>query len=308
MRNLAVFGLAILLSGALWACKSENQQNAGAQDEKKKKEKKTQKQEQAETTSPTLENLWKTDSVFKIPESVYYDDARNLLYVANIQGESNAKDGNGFISRVDLDGEILDRKWITGLNAPKGMGVHNNKLYVSDVDAVVRIHLGKEEIEKRFPLKGAEFANDIDINQEGTVYISDMRGNKIYGLKDDKTSVWLDSDKLDGPNGLYAEENALLIGINGSVLKADYETGQLEELIANTGGIDGLEHVEGDKYIISDWAGHVHLIQPGKEKILLLNTADQDINAADFDFNKKEKKLYIPTFFDNRVTAYQLKL
>lgn len=293
MRNLKTTLFIFILLTGLMGCK---QKKSGESEEKTD-----------EGAKPELVSKWSTDSVMKTPESVCYDPGNEVLYVANIQGESNEKDGEGFISRVSPDGEVLNLKWVTGIDAPKGMGVYEGKLYVTNIDEIVEIDIGKGEIANRYACEGAEFANDIAINEAGAVFASDMGGNRIYRLKKGSAENWIESDKLQSPNGLFTKQEYLLIGMDGAVLRADYKTGELEEFISNTGGIDGLEEVGDGYYIKSDWAGHVHLLHPDKEKVLLLNTADDGINAADFEYVPGKNMLYIPTFNDNRVMAYELK-
>ncbi|MFW5944337.1 MAG: gluconolaconase [Bacteroidota bacterium] len=294
MNTLKATLLIVILLTGFMGCK---QQKTGESEEDKS----------TDGLKPELISKWSTDSVMRTPESVKYDSDQDVLYVSNIQGESNQKDGEGFISRVSPDGEVLDLKWVTGLDAPKGMGIYEGKLYVTNIDEIVEIDIAEGEIANRYPMEGAQFGNDIDVNEAGAVFASDMRGNKIYRLKNGSVEVWLESDKLESPNGLFAKQDHLLIGINGAVLRADYETTELEEFISNTGGIDGLEEVGDGYYIKSDWAGHVHLLHPDQEKILILDTTDDNINAADIDFIPETNMLYVPTFNDNRVMAYELK-
>jgi sugar lactone lactonase YvrE len=196
---------------------------------------------------------------------------------------------------------------VTGIDAPKGMGVYDNKLYVTNIDEIVEIDIASGEIINRYACEGAEFANDIAINSNGTVFASDMSTGVIYRLKDGKAEKWIEDDTLQSPNGLFTLKNKLLIGMKGAVMKAEYKTGELTRFISNTGGIDGLEEVGDGYYIKSDWVGHVHLLHPDKEKILLLNTAKDNINAADIEFVPVKNMLYVPTFHDNRVMAYELK-
>lgn len=294
MRTLKTTLIIFILFTGFIGCK---QQKSGESEEEKA----------TESSKPELISKWSTDSVMRIPESVKYDADNDVLYVANIQGNSNEKDGQGFISRVSTDGEVLDLKWVTGIDAPKGMGVYEGKLYVTNIDEIVEIDIAAGKVTNHYSLEGAQFANDIDINDAGVVFASDSRGGKVYRLQRGTAEKWLESDKLQGPNGLFTKKEHLLIGTNGAVLRADYETGELEEFISNTGGIDGLEEVGDGYYIKSDWAGHVHLLHPEKEKLLLLNTADDNINAADIDFIPETNMLYVPTFNDNRVMAYELK-
>src|SRR5579871_12250 len=103
-----------------------------------------------------LVKKWETDSVFKVPESVLFDAKNNLLYVANIDGKGPwDKDGKGSIGKMGTDGKIIKVEWVTGLNSPKGMGLHEGKLYVADVDQIVIIDIAKASIVKTLPIEGA---------------------------------------------------------------------------------------------------------------------------------------------------------
>ena len=102
-------------------------------------------QQQTETglqnSSPSLEQVWASDTLLRTPESVLYDREREVIYVSNINMNPWEKDGNGFLSRMDLEGHILDLQWVTGLSAPKGMGILGNALFVADIAEVVEIDL-----------------------------------------------------------------------------------------------------------------------------------------------------------------------
>jgi len=254
-----------------------------------------------------LTKIWETDSIFKVPESVFHDEENDVLYVANINGNPTEKNEKGFISKMSLRGELLHYYWIVGLNAPKGMGKHKNKLYVTDIDRVAEIDLKENTIVKYYPAQEAQFLNDIAVDKKGKVYVSDMKTNKIYRLSKGKLEVWLESEELKSPNGLYYDGKSLLVGIKGSVLKVNLKNKKISTYIENTGGIDGLESIGTDGYIISDWSGHVNLVYPNKEKLEILDTTPVEKNAADIDFIIKKQMLLVPTFYDNRVTAYRLK-
>src|SRR5436190_18476467 len=111
----------------------------------------------------SLVKLWQTDSILKVPESVLFDAVGKLLYVSNIDGQPWEKDGKGSIGKVALDGKILNAEWVTGLDAPKGMGRFKNNLYVADLANVVVIDIAKGSISKRIPVEGAEGLNDISV-------------------------------------------------------------------------------------------------------------------------------------------------
>jgi DNA-binding beta-propeller fold protein YncE len=267
----------------------------------------TAKAEEQES-APEVEEIWSSPSDFKIPESVIYDQDNDVLYVANINGNPSEKDGNGFLSKLSMQGEILSPEWITGLHAPKGMGIFGESLFVTDIDKVVEINIAESSIINEYPVGGAQFLNDIDIDQNtGNVYISDMGTGKIHMISEGEIDVWLEDDELQSPNGLFVEGDFLLIGAQ-KVFKVDLETTEKELFIDNTGSIDGLEAVGNGWYVNSDWQGTTQLIHPEKQKIELLNFNDKKVNSADIEFIPDKMMLLIPTFYDNRVVAYKLKL
>ena len=106
-------------------------------------------------------------SGFKEPESALQDSQRNVISVSNVAGEANAKDGVGFISRASLDGKMLEPEWIKGLNAPKGMVMNGDKLYVSDVDQLVEVDVNKGEVSNRWKAEGSQFLNGTAVDSAG---------------------------------------------------------------------------------------------------------------------------------------------
>ncbi|MBN1251885.1 MAG: hypothetical protein JXR51_10595 [Bacteroidales bacterium] len=257
----------------------------------------------------SVKKIWESEKVFLTPESLMFDKKNNVLYVSNINGNSAQKDGNGFISKLSLDGKIIKLKWIEGLNAPKGMGIYNNTLYVADIDRLVVIDIDKSKISDTITVANAQFLNDIAIDKTGKVYVSDMRANKIYQYSEKKIKLWLDSDKLKKPNGLLIEGENLLIGCGNYVLTVNKKNKASNILISETGSIDGLAKFDKESYIISDWSGNVTLINKDKniEHKKLISTEFINVNAADFEFINDKKTIYIPTFLDNRVVAYKIE-
>lgn len=257
------------------------------------------------TRGQSLQPVWQTRSVLKVPESVLYLPQTGLIYVSNVNGKPSAKDGNGFISLLNPDGRILQLQWVTGLNAPKGMAVKGNKLYVSDIDrlAVIQLHTGK--ILQLIPFPGARFLNDVVVGPDGKIYITDTGLGAVFILKHGKPEIWKKGPLLKGANGLAVEGNQLLIGAAGHLLQANPETGALYVLARVPHGIDGLVPVGENRYVVSDWYGEIRLIMPRSQKVLS-NTTSQKVNAADLGWIPGKKILLIPTFFDNRVVAKKL--
>lgn len=257
--------------------------------------------------SERLSKKWETPAELKVPESVFYDNARQAIYVSSVTGSPTDKDNTGFISKLSADGKIQILKWVVGLNAPKGLGVSGEFLYVSDINQVVKINLAEGSIVERIEIPGSQFLNDIATDKQGNVYVSDMNGDAIYVIRKGKYEVFVKSDKVKGVNGLYVAGDNLMAGLQDRIVSVNLKTREVKDFILNTGGIDGLVPDGSGNYLISDWLGNIHLVSPGKERIKLLDTTPAGVNAADIDFVIDRKLLLVPTFSDNRVVAYELK-
>jgi sugar lactone lactonase YvrE len=262
-----------------------------------------------DTHHVALKHQWTTDTLLKTCESVIYLEKEKLLIVSNIDGDPSTKDQNGFLSLVKLDGSIKTLKWIEGLNAPKGMGIVDNLLYVTDIDEIVVVNIKKEKIEKKIKVKNAIFLNDVTTDSKGNVYISDMKTQNIHKIDaKGKLSVFAKEVKTKGINGLLAKEDALyLLDMAGaSMYKMDYESQKLKSITDGLPNADGLMALDNDAFLVSSWHGQVYLVAHGKPT-LLLDTQDQKLNAADAWYIEEEKLLLVPTFFGNSVMAYSVK-
>lgn len=250
-----------------------------------------------------LEKVWETDGL-KTPESVLYDSENDVIYVANINGDPTAKDGNGFISILESGGKIKTLEWITGLNAPKGMAIFKGKLYVSDIDVLVEIDIKQGKITNRFPAKNAVFLNDVTACMDGKIFVSDSRAVKIYVLENNELKLWMEGKPFENPNGLMAQKGKLYVGDN-NIFEVDMKTKQVTTLITEAGGVDGLEKDNDGNFVFSNWPGKVFIHKNGKT-IKLMDTTAQESNTADIDYDLKHDLVLVPTFFKNQVIAYKI--
>ncbi len=263
-------------------------------------------QAQDKNSKVSLKKVWESPDILTTSESVCYDANRHVIYASCINGNPTDKDKNGFITMLSESGEIIIHKWVDGLNAPKGMAIHGRRLYVTDIDRVVEIDIEKATILKEYPFEGAQFLNDIAIDLKGAVYISDMATGKIHRINKGFTETWLEDDNLISPNGLFYENKKILIGTKDGIFSVGIKDKEIQHLVKDTGGIDGLKADGNGNYIISDWMGKIQLVSSEDSPIVLLNTTDSGINAADFEFIPKLNLIIVPTFSDNRVMAYEL--
>lgn len=266
----------------------------------------------------TLTPLWALDG-FRNPESVVYDAKRKVLYVSNVNGAPDGKDGNGFISRVSPGGKMIEAAWIKGLNAPKGLAISRDKLYAADIDSLIEIDLKTGAISKRYAAPRAKFLNDVAADQAGNIYVSDMMDDAIYRLAGGTFEVWLKDARLESPNGLYSEPGRLIEGAWG-VMTDGFNTkvpGHLNVISlrdkkiaslgdgAPVGNLDGVEADGHGAYYVTDWmAGKLmHISASGAVKVLL----KLDPGSADLTYLKSKRILIIPMMNTDRLLAYKVE-
>jgi hypothetical protein len=253
----------------------------------------------------SLTRLWESEAALPIPESVLYSAKGKLLYVALIDGKPAEKDGQGGIAKVGLDGKIIAKDWVTGLNAPKGMGLYGPKLYVADVTDIVEIDVKTGKILKKYAVDDSKFLNDITIDSKGNLYVSDSQTKKVHLLKDGKVTTYLEN--LTGPNGLLAVGSDLLIADSGTLKKMSSDKKLTTIAEGMDKSTDGIEQVKAGEYIVSCWAGIVYYVKADGTIEKLLDTTADKTNSADIGYDSVKKIVYVPTFVKNSVVAYQLK-
>lgn len=263
------------------------------------------KQENAEVFSPKLTMKWESDTVLTTCESVIYDSANEVLYVSNINGTPTDKDGNGFIAKLGLDGKIVQAQWVTGMDAPKGMGIYNGKLFVSDINRIHEIDIAGGTITNTYVVDSAKFLNDVTVDANGKVYVSDSNVGNILVLENGVVSEYISG--VAGVNGLLSEGTDLQM--------VSFATGVFNTIDANkqvtlkTDSIDagdGIEALSEGGYLVSSWTGKVTYVSPEWKNSLLLDTSAESINAADIEYIADKRLLLIPTFFKNKVVAYEV--
>lgn len=254
-----------------------------------------------------LQKLWATDSILKVPESVYFDQKYQRLFVSNIDGKSAwDKDSKGSISLVTLSGKVLNPNWITGLHAPKGMTMFQDFLIVADVDSVVIIDIIRGSIVKKIYIEGAQGLNDITSDKRGNMYVVDSKTKKIHYIDATKLEVKLHLTDLSAPNGILYSDKTLYYLDAGALYKLGKDKERIKIAEGMEGNTDGLVRVDETTFIVSCWAGAVWYVKTNGEKKLMLDTRGAGINAADLGYDEEKRVLYVPAFWKNYITAYQL--
>jgi sugar lactone lactonase YvrE len=255
-----------------------------------------------------LTKVWESPATLKTPESVRFDARRKVLYVSNIDGEPWAADGKGSIAKVGLDGKVIAAEWVTGLDCPKGLALSDDGkwLYAADVGGIVVIDVDAGKIAKKIAIPDTLQLNDL-VNDKGTLYVSDSKGKKVYQVTDGKPSVFLDEKVLKGPNGLFVHKGSLYV-LDDNSLNLVNKDRSLKVLASGmNGGVDGLENVKGDDFIVSAWGGSVWYVTAGGDKELVFDGKAVDTKTADTGWDPATSTLYVPTFFKNTVIAFKVE-
>ena len=269
-------------------------------------------------SSAGLTEVWRATG-FDEPESVAFDTNTNSYYVSNISGDPSAKDGNGFVSKLDADGKVVSLKWATGLNGPKGTGIAGDHLFVADIDELVEIDLADGKVLNRYPAPGAKYLNDIVVAGDGRIYISDTFGNAIYLFQDGKVSEWLrDDDALVGPNGLAIMNTDLVVarlgdasqGFDklkpGNVVAIDLISKKIRDFGTRDpiGGLDGIAPTEEGAVDVTDNpGGRLLKVEPGQPAVEI---APVPPGTADFLLRNNLGLLILPEMGQNAVVAYHV--
>lgn len=257
--------------------------------------------------SNKLEKVWEITSGLNVPESSYFNPFDNTIYVSNIVGKHDVKDGVGYISKVSLGGKIILKEWISGLNGPKGMSATKQKLFVTDFTRVLEIEIRSGKILKQYKNAKSKDLNDVVVASDGRVYVTDSGSNCLFFVGKDSLEVYLEDDLIKGMNGIYTEGNNLYIGAKGNLLSIGLQSKEIKVLANNVGYVDGIFQLSPGAFITSDYSGKIQLIEIGKGIEKLLDTSTPKINAADLGYIPSQKILLVPTFSNNKVIAYKMK-
>lgn len=252
-----------------------------------------------------LVQLWETDSILKVPESVLLDKEKKTLYFSNIDGQPLDKDSKGSIGKCDVNGKNINNNWVTGISAPKGMAIFNNLMYVSNIDEVVVIDVPTATIKKRIPVVGAIFLNDVTVNSKGIVYVTDSKTEKIHRIEGDLVTDFISGQP--NANGILAVGEDVYFLAKGTLWKAGKNKSLTKIADGMDASTDGLKQTKNKDFIVSSWPGIIYYVKADGTKTTLLDSRAEKANTADFEFDADKNILYVPRFFKNKITAFTLK-
>jgi uncharacterized membrane protein YcaP (DUF421 family)/sugar lactone lactonase YvrE len=266
---------------------------------------------------------------FYQPESARYDGEQDVWFVSNVAGEGSGKDGNGYIVKVDA-GDLtksslfaVSRKNGVYLDAPKGMAIQGDTLWVADIDVLRGFdrHTGKPVANIDFKPLHAVLLNDVGAGPDGSVYISDtgihmtdkgvvrVGGDKVFRLAPDRSiQVVLSGDTLGRPNGVSWDPKTkqwMMVTFSpwDSGLFALGEGGRRTEVARGTGEWDGLEMLADGRALVTSWRdSSVHLISGRSDERLIRGVS----TPADLGIDTRRGVIAVPQIMSGRVGFWTL--
>ena len=268
----------------------------------------------AQSTPTSVRALWIVSEGIATPESVYVEPRSGSIFVSDINGQPGDRDGNGYISRLAADGTVTAVKWATGFNAPKGLRSFNDTLWVTDLDEVIAIDIPSARITSRLKIDGARFLNDLTVGPEGTIYVSDSQGNRIYEIRNGRASVFAEGATVEVPNGLLVDGGRLIVASIAQAAGENAAPGRLFALDLKTkaktvlstmpiGRLDGLESDGQGGFIVSDvGTGRILQVTGGDVRVL----RELGGSTADIAYIPARRIVIVPHLRDNKVAAYDV--
>jgi hypothetical protein len=249
-----------------------------------------------------LTKLWESDTTLLVPESVI--SYNGTIYTSQIDGQPWGKDGKGAIGTLTMDGKIKNLNWITGLDAPKGLAVNGDWLYVADIKDVVVISISKNKIDHKITIADAVGLNDVTVDSKGVIYATDSQNARVFKIEKDVPTLYLEG--LRGINGIKAIGDKLYILTGNAMMVADAAKNLTKFATLESGG-DGVEPIGNGDFLVTAWAGWLYYVKADGTKEVLLDThTTKNRKTADIGYDAKTKIVYVPTFSANSIEAYRL--
>jgi sugar lactone lactonase YvrE len=258
------------------------------------------------------------------PESARFDRDLNVWFVSNINGDPSKKDNNGYISRLKADGTPDSAKFIVAgkkgvtLNAPKGMTITGDTLWVADINVLRGFNKRTGAPVASVIAPQAKFLNDVTAGPDGALYITDtgvlpdpktglkhVGPDRVYEVKGRKATVALESPQLQGPNGITWDPNdseLVIVSFMGpGIFGWKPGTKDLRPLGTGPGQQDGVEVLPDGRLLVTSWAdSSLFVLDKGRKT----NVASGIASPADIGLDGK--RVAVPQLMENKLQFWEL--
>ena len=269
-------------------------------------------------------SLVTTIAGFSAPEAARYDGEQDVWFVSNINGMPSEEDNNGFISRVRPNGTIDSLHFIAGgrngvtLNAPKGMILAGDTLWVADIGVARAFNARTGAAIGSLPAPGATMLNDLALGPDGSVYITDTglkfgvegaqpQPSRIYRVSGMRIAQVLEAASLQGPNGIAWDSgrNAFIIGsmMGDSLYAWAPNDSAPRSVAAGPGQWDGIAVLPDGRVLATSWTDSSLYVLENDA----LRRAVSGVNGpAAIGVDPQRMQVAIPSIPGNEVRIYRV--
>jgi hypothetical protein len=245
---------------------------------------------------------------------VFWSADEQAWFVSNIGGELGVRDGDGFISRLDPDGEVAELRWLTGLDGPAGLRGAAGELFVADIDRLHRVDIAAAAVVETAPIDGAMFLNDVVLGPGGEVFVSDTMTHSVHAWTPGQAPrLVIRTPELEAPNGLAIKDGVLHVAGVGS-LADPARLGHLRRVDGDVATpvsdhaakFDGVE-VDGGDFLVTEFTGKLQRISGGEVTTIRDFVAEDGLmSAADFGLDPARRLVAVPDLLGGSVALYTL--
>lgn len=243
---------------------------------------------------------WVAEGRFCEPETVLPLPDDTLL-VSNVCDFRET--GNGFLTLLSADGQVINWHVVERLDAPLGMAMFGDTLRIVDNNQVKIFQWPGYELLETVKLDTA-VANDIAVASDGTMYVTDTaRHQVVKHALDGKQSVLIGESKFSGANGIEIDGDILYVG-GKRLWRVELRTGSV-----TTVGPDWLTDIDG---IEIEPDGTLQITPVGGPLVRFRSDDDiqvlggEGISSANHGYAASLSLALIPTGFDNAVIAIRI--
>lgn len=245
---------------------------------------------------------WVLDDGLCEPETVILAPNQDELIVSNICGFK--KNGAGYLSRISLDGEMIEARWVEGLDAPAGMVRSQTTLFVVDIDRIHIIEIETGVVQGTLgQFEGAKAFNDIAKTHDDVLYVSDSaRGQALKIENGEATPFPNPESKFEYANGMHTQAGKLYVG-GTKLWEVDLVSEEIKEIsVTGLSDIDGIEGDGSGGLSVSVVGGNVwHLPTQGRPQEL---TAE-GVSSTNHAYLPLKSLIIVPTGYDNTIVAFR---
>ncbi len=241
---------------------------------------------------------WIAEGEFCEPETVLPLPDDTLL-VSNVCDFRQS--GNGFLSLLAGDGKVLDWHVVDGMDAPLGMALGDDRLYVVDTNRIVIFRWPGFERLETIDLD-TTVANDVAAASDGTIYVTDTAEHKVIRRLDDGSLATLQG-RFEGANGIELRDDKLYVG-GKHLWRVDLDDGSVETIGPDwLSDIDGIEFEADGTLQVTPVAGPLVRYWNDENFEVL---GGNGVSSANHGFAPRLGLALIPTGFDNQVIAIRI--